>query len=887
MLARIRSFVERLRTWLSPGRVEEEFSRELHSHLEMLEEENMRRGMEPEEARRAARIRLGGMAQLEEVNRELRGLPILKEVFSDARYGFRSLRKNPGFTAVAVLTLALGVGANTAIFSVVNAVLLKPLPYPNSEQLFFVFHERERDATEQAAWSYPSFEELRRQNHVFSEAAGFGHHQLTLTGRGEPAQVGASPVTPELFSMFGTKPLAGRVFVPADGIPGAAPVVILSESMWRGRFRGDPQAVGSSIQLDQRSFTVVGIMPQDFRFPVLTNTEQIWIPMAQDPLFGPWMPGRERKWLPVICRLKPGVSVKQAHAELDAIDARLAKEFPGEESGWVIRLVPLQEGIVENVRPALLVLSGAVVLVLLIACANVASLLLARATTRSREIAVRTTLGAGRARIVRQLLSETAVLGGLGGAAGIALAYWGVHALGGLLPANLPRVNPIRVDSGVLSFALALSAIASFVFGLAPAVFAVKSGIETSLREGGGRAGESPASRRARSILAAGETALAMVLLVAAGLLLRSYTKLTTVNPGFSAEHVLKANIALPRSQYTTPQQWLTFLQELLARIQAEPGLKDSALAVPTPIADGCVTLGFDIVGSPSLTSGTSRTANYVAVSPEYFRVMGIPLVSGRAFDERDAMSTPRVALISQAMARIYFSNQNPLGQRLSFAFPPASEESREIVGIVGDVRDEAPGTDPGPMMYVPFAQAPFAGSDVVVRSTLDASLVVAGIRRALAQVDKNLTVSDVAQLPDAIESSLAQPRFRTLLLALFAGIALMLAATGIFGVISYSVSRRTQEIGIRVALGASRGMILRMVLGETLGLALAGVALGVPSALLAARLLGHMLFGVSASDPATLAAVAFALVAAAVLAGYVPVRRAMQVDPLEALRHE
>ncbi len=887
MLAWIRALGGRLRAWLSPGRVDREFASELESHLEMLAEENVRRGMVPEEAKRAARIRLGGMEQFVEANRELQGLPILEEFVQDARYGFRALRRNPGFTAVAVLTLALGVGANTAIFSVVDAVLLKPLPYAHSEALVNVFQERERDASVKTGWSYANFAELREQNHLFSEVAGAQHHQLTLTGRGEPAVVGTSAVTPELFTVFGTSPLAGRVFRPADGKPGAAPVVILSESLWRGLFHGDPQAVGSSINLDKRPFTVVGIMPEAFRFPLAADSEQLWIPLVQDPLFGPWMPRRGGHWLQVTGRLKPGVSAQQAQAELDTINARLAREDPDQNSGWVIRTAPLQEMIVWNVRPALVMLSGAVVLVLLIACANIASLLLARATTRSREIAVRRTLGAGRGRIVRQLLSETAVLGLLGGAAGMALAYWGVHALGSLLPPSLPRVNAIRVDSAVLGFALAVTAIASCLFGLAPAFSAANAGLQPSLREGDLRAGESSASRRARSVLAAAETALAMVLLVAAGLLLRSYSKMTAVNPGFAAEHVLKVNIALYSAEYSTPQEWLAFLDDLLGRIQAEPGMQDAALVVPTPIADGYINLGFDIVGAPALTASSSRTADYVAASPNYFRVMGIPLLAGRGFDQRDVMSAPRVTLISQAMARVYFPDRDPLGQQLRFAFGSDSNAPREIIGIVGDVRDIAPGAEPKPMMYVPFAQSPFPGSDVLVRSTLDAAVVVGAIRRDVAQRDRDLAVSDVAQMPDAIESSLAQPRFRTLLLGLFAAMALTLAATGIFGVISYSVSRRTQEIGIRMALGASRGAILRMVLGETLGLALAGVVLGVPSALLAARLVGHMLFGVSPSDPATLAVVAFALVASAMVAGYVPVRRAMLVDPLVALRHE
>jgi putative ABC transport system permease protein len=885
MFAWIRALASRTRAWLSPHHADQDFENELEIHLEMLTDENVRRGMAPEEAKRAARMRLGGLTQLKETNRELQGLPLIETFLQDTRYAFRMLRKNPGFTAVAVLTLALGIGANTAIFSVVYAVLLKPLPYANPDQLFNVFQAKPQEGAGGTGWSYANFAELREQNRVFSDMAGAQQHQLTLTGRGEPAVVNTSVVTPELFSLFGEKPLAGRAFFPEDGKAGAPPVVILSENLWRGTFGADPNILGSSINLDKRSFAIVGIMPAAFRFPLLTKSEQLWIPLVQDPLFGSWTERRGGHWLQVTGRVKPGVSMTQVQAELDAIAARFAKEFPAENDGWTIRMVPLQQMIVGKARSALLVLLGAVGLVLLIACANIANLLLTRATSRAREIAVRTTLGAGRTRIVRQLLSETAVLGLLGGVTGIALAYWGVQALNSLLPENLPRMNAIRVDNFVLGFALLLSATASCAFGLAPALFAANSNLQSSLREGGGRSGESRSRRRARSFLAAGEIALAMVLLVGAGLLLRSFSKLMSVSPGFDAQHLVKADISLPRFQYSTPQQWAAFSDELLARIQAEPGLEDSAVAVPRPIVDGFINLGLDIVGNPA--SSASASADYVSVSPDYFRVMGIPLLSGRLFDRRDILSSHRVTIISKTMARLYFPNQDPLGKQLRFSFPPDSGAARAIVGIVGDVRDIALGQDPGPMMYVPYAQAPFWGANVVVKSALSPSSVAAAIRQEVQKIDKDLPVTEVAMMPDIIETSVAQPRFRTFLLGLFAAMALVLAATGIFGVISYSVSCRTNEIGIRVALGASRGSILRMVLRETLVLTFAGMALGIPCALAASRLLGHMLFGVSVNDPATLASVTFALAAVATLAGYVPARRAMSVDPMVALRYE
>jgi len=887
MFAWITTLASRTRTWLSPRRVDQEFAHELQTHLDMLTDENIRRGMPPEEARRAARIKLGGVTQLKETNRELRGLPFIETFFQDARYALRMLRKNPGFTAVAVLTLALGIGANTAIFSVVYAVLLKPLPYANPDQLVSAFAADTQEGVPEDGTSYPNFEEWRAQNHVFSELATIDFHQLTLTGRGEPSEVNTCVVTPEHFAVLDVKPLQGRVFFPEDGKRGAPPVVIVSENLWRGTLGADPKILGSSIILDKRPFTVVGIMPASFRSPFINSKPEVWIPLVQDPLFGSWMARRGGHWLAVFARLKPGVSIAQAQAEMDAISARLASEYPAENKGWTVRLVPMQKEIVGDVRTALLVLLGAVGLVLLIACANIANLLLTRATSRSKEIAVRIALGAGRARIIRQMLSETAVLGLLGGIIGIALAYAGVQALSSLMPEGLPRLNAIRVDNFVLVFALALSAASSVAFGLVPAMFSANSNIQANLREGGGGSGESGNRRRARSFLAASEIALAMVLLVGAGLLLRSFSKLTAVSPGFNADHLVKAEISLPQYQYSTPQQWIAFSDELLARVQAQPGMKDTAVAIPLPIVNGKINLAFDIVGTPPASEGESRLADYASVSPEYLRVMGIPLLAGRFFSQQDIFSASQVSVISKTFAQRYFPNQDPIGKRLNFGFPPNGDVDREIVGIVGDVRDVSLGEAPGPMMYVPYAQAPFWGANLVVKSTLSTDAVAAAIRQEVQKIDKDLPITEVGKMPDFIDASVSQQRFRTFLLGLFAAMALVLAATGIFGVIAYSVACRTNEIGIRVALGASRSAILRMILRETLLLTLAGLLVGVPCALAASHLIGHLLFGVSANDPLTLATVAFILAAVATLAGYIPARRAMQVDPMLALRHE
>ncbi len=865
----------------------DELNAEIEANLSLQAQDLAADGMPPGEARFAARREFGNITQTIESSREAWMFSALERFLQDARYALRAMRRSPGYFAVIMATLALGIGANTAIFSVVYAVLLKPLPYTNPDQLFTAFQANKQQGIPEAGCSYPNFEEWRAQNHVFSELAGIVAHQLTLTGRGEPSIVNTSVVTPEIFALLDVKPLAGRIFLPKDGKQGAPPVTLVSEDLWRGRLGADSKIVGSSINLDKRPFTVIGIIPGGFRTPLFNTKQDVWIPLVQDPLFSTFMSRRGAHLLPVVGRLKPGVSVSQAQAEMDAISARLAREFPAENSGWTVRLAPLQKEMVGDVRTALLVLLGAVGLVLLIACTNIANLLLTRATSRSKEIAVRTALGAGRARIMHQLLSETAVLGLLGGVLGIALAYWGVRALSSLLPPSLPQVNPIRVDYFVLGFALFLSAIAGVAFGLVPAMFAAHADTQNSLREGG-RSSESRNRRRARSFLVLAEISLAMVLLVVAGLLLRSFAKLTSVSPGFDARHIVKLDISLPQFQYSTPQQWAAFSEELLARIQSDPGLQDTAVVVPRPIIDRSVTLPFDIVGSPPSSAGASRTASYVSVSPNYFRVMGIPLLAGRLFNRRDISSAPRVSIISEAMARVYFPNQDPLGKQITFGFGASGGDTmREIVGIVGNVRDVSLGQSPGPMMYVPYAQAPFWGTNLVVKSTLSAASVASAIRRDVRKIDRDLPVTDIAKMPDLIDASVAQQRFRTFLLALFAAMALVLAATGIFGVISYSVSRRTNEIGIRVALGATRGAILRTILRETLVITFAGLAVGIPCALAASRLIDHLLFNVSVNDPLTLAGVAFTLAVVAVLAGLIPARRAMQIEPVIALRHE
>ena len=868
-------------------RADSELDDELRFHIEKQIAANVAAGMPPDKARRAALREFGGVDQIREECADTRRVNWLVDFVQDVRYGARMLRKSPGFTIVAVLTLALGIGANTAIFSVVYSVLLKPLPYPHPNQLVAVFETNPQKGIKQSFTPYEDFRELRDENEVFSQIGGNAAHDLTLTGHGLPFQVDTSDVTPGLLATMGVKPLAGRAFVPSDGNRGAAPVVILSENLWRDRFGADPHVIGASVNLDMRAFTIVGIMPSGFRYPFLTS-EQIWIPLQQDPLFGPWMENPTLRFMAITARLKPGVSIEQAQAELDAISARLAKKYPGEDRGFALQIVPLQKSLVGGTKTALLVLLGAVGLVLVIACANVSNLLLARATSRAREMAVRTALGAGRLRIVRQLLAESAVLGLLGAAAGVLLAYWGVHALGALVPASLTQLQAIAVDGWVLAFALALSLLASIIFGLAPALFAADANLTPKLSESTARAGEGSGRRWTRDALAVAELALAMVVLIAAGLLGRSLLTLTSVNPGFDPNHVVKAEVDLPRFQYSTPAQWTAFGNELLRRLQSQPGMSETAEGIPLPLANPQgVDLPFDIPGAAPPATGTRRTADYVAASARYLRVMRIPLLRGRWISEGDQPSAPRVCVVSEALVHSYFANENPIGRELTFSFPPNPPVPHTIVGVVADIRDASLAQQPPPMMYVAFAQEPFWGTEVVVRSSLSPSVIAKTIRTQVAQMDKNLPVTAIETMDAAVGATLTQPRFRASLVGLFGLMALILAAAGIFGVIAYSVSRRTHEIGIRMALGASGGNVTRMILRESARVIFIGLALGVAAALGLTRLLANLLFAISPADPFTFAAVCGILALVALAAAYVPARRAMRVDPIIALRHE
>ena len=883
LLASLRSFFSVL---FRRRKLEGEMEEELRAHVQNRADDLERSGLPRAEAERQARIEFGGYEHFKEECRESVGANFLETFVQDVRFGLRLLRKSPAFTAVAIITLALGIGANTAIFSVVYAVLLRPLPYMQPGQLVAIFEDNLERGIKVAGCDYADMRELRDSG-AFVDVAAFSRHSLTLTGWGDPAEVRTAVVTPEMFSVLNVSPLAGRYLLAGDEGKGVAPVVVLSEGTWRTRFGGSLSILGHSILLDQRPFTVVGIMPGGFRIPFVDNQE-IWIPVSQDPVFSPFIPQHGMHGFGMVGRLKAGVSLSRAQSEAEAVSRTLAGEFPAENSGWVVHVSPLQKEVVSDFRQPLLILLGAVGLVLLLACVNIANLLLARATARTREMALRQALGAAHGRIVRQLLTESATLGALGAILGVALAYGSMRALVLVLPANLPGLQSVQIDGWVLGFALLLSWAATIAFGLAPALLTTASNMQSNLKDSAARSGSGSGRLRARRFLAAAEIGLAAVLVIAAGLLVRSLMAMTSVDPGFNVARIFKAQVSLPRYQYATPQQWVSFSDALLERVQAQGGLQDSALGVPLPLADEFVKLSFSIPDHAPLAPGVPSSADFVSISPGYFHVMGIPLLRGRLFARTDFALSPPVTIVSESFARFYFKDEDPIGKKLKFAFLSDSRDvTREIVGIVGNVRNEQLTREPGPMMYVPFAQTPLWGANVVVKSTEQPAALAATIRRVVHSIDANLPVTDITTMPEVLDSSVARPKFRTGLIGGFGVVALLLAAVGVFGVVSYSVASRTREFGVRAVLGATPASIGGMILREGLTLGGIGLGLGLSAALGLARFLKTELYGVTVYDPLSFMGSAAILLAVAMVACYIPARRAMKVDPMVALRCE
>jgi putative ABC transport system permease protein len=803
----------------------------------------------------------------------------------DIRYGMRMLWKSPGFMLVAIFTLALGIGANSAIFSVVNAVLLRPLPFKNPEGLVKVNGELKRLGIDKEPLSYPDFVDFKAQVQSLEHVTAYGQTSGSLTGDGEPERLRGVNVSADLFPLLGVEPVVGRVFSAEDDRLESAPVVLLGHGVWQRRFGADPGVVSREIMLNGRSTTVLGVMPPNFNFPVQGLQKDYWAPLA--PSVGRRVTERGSHYLNVVAGLKPGFTLAQAAGETQAIAARLAGQYPDSNTGYGLNVVSAHEELVKDVKPALLVLLGAVGFVLLIACANVANLLLARATARQKEIAIRTALGASRMRVVRQLLTESVLLSIVGGSLGLLIAVWGVDLLMAASPADIPRVNETGLDARMLVFTLLISVVTGLIFGLAPALQASKLDLTETLKEGGRGSTEGLRRNRVRSLLVVSEIALSLVLLVSAGLLIKSFMRLLEVNPGFSPENVLTASISLPPAKYTEERQQSAFFRETVERLKASPGIVSAAAVFPLPLSGSNRANTFQIAGRPIPNPGESPEANDRVTTPDYFQTMGIPVLKGRVFTERDSADAPPVMVINETFARRFFPDEDPLGKRIIID-SENNPDGNEIVGVVGDVRHRSLDVESGAEAYLSYLQFPERSMSLVIRTqAADPMSTASSIRGVVQQVDKDQPLSSIKTMEQLLSESVAQRHFNMLLLGIFSAVALMLAAIGIFGVMNYSVSQRTHEIGIRMALGAQGRDVLKMVVGQGMILALVGVVIGLVAAFALTRVMSNLLFGVSATDPLTFAGVSLLLAVIALLACYIPARRATKVDPMVALRYE
>jgi putative ABC transport system permease protein len=805
-------------------------------------------------------------------------------LLQDLRYGARMLRKSPGFTIVAVLTLALGIGANTAIFSVVNGVLLRPLPFRDPSRLVLI---AEKSSFPIISTSYENYLDWRDQSQSFESMEATRAGSVTLTGAGEPERLNVRMATAGLFPMLGINAQIGRTFLPEEDRAGGTPVALLSYGLWQRRFGGSADIIGKTINLDLQPYTIVGILPNGFQ---ILQPADVFLP------FMPWaktLPD-DRNWHPGIiplARLKPGVSKEQARGEMIGITKRLEQQYPDYNTGTSADVVGLHDQIVQNSRPALLLLLGAVSFVLLIACANVANLLLARAASRGREVAIRTAMGAGRGRVIRQLLTESVLLSLAGGLLGVVIAWAAVAFLPKIAAGSVPQGVPIGLDPWVLAFTAAVSLLTGLLFGIVPALRTAKLDLRESLNEGSRGSTAGPGQHVLRGALVAMEIALAMLLLVGSGLLLRSFSRLQEVPPGFQPDHLLVADIPLSPTAYAKPQDRYQFFDRLVERAKSLPGVRSAAAASFLPVSGGGSIIHFNITGRPPKSPHEFVAAGYRTITPNYLETLGVPLLQGRFFGRGDNEKSPAVVIINATMARTFFPNENPLGKRLQLgALPDQEVPTMEIVGVVGDVHSGLD-TDPQAEMYLPYRQAdlllPVFQLSVVLRTAGDPSLQTPALRSALAEIDSNQPLVKVRTMEDNMATTVAQPRFRAWLIGILAMLALVLAAVGVYGVMSYTVTQRTSEIGIRVTLGAQPQDVFRIIVGEGLRLALFGVGFGLVAALALTRLLQSFLFGISAYDPLTFIGVSVLLTLVAVAASYFPARRATRVDPMIALRYE
>jgi predicted permease len=871
---------QRIRTFFRPLAVERELDRELRYHLEREIQENLSRNLPPDEARRAALRSLDGLTTVQEKCRDMRRVNHIENLFQDVRYALRAMGRNPGFTAVIVLTLTLAIGANSAIFSVIDGVLISPLPYPEPDRLVRAFFTSA--AFPRFSLNPWDFHDFRERNRVFEGLAGYFHRDVQLSGAGDPEVIPAIRVTAGYFAVLGIKPARGREFTRSDEGVGNGASVILSDRLWRSRFAADPAILGRIILLDSAPYTVVGIMPPGTQHP-----GNAYRPLAHGNTVDAWMPftfdgnpnQRGSHFVDAIGRLKAGVTPQQAQDEMSRLTAQVLSEH--KSTGWHMIVVPLYREIVGKSQKLLLVLLGAVGAVLLIACVNAANLMLARSTARRQEIAIRAAIGAGRGRLLRQLLTESMLIALAGGIGGSIVAVGGVKLLVALLPAKFPRAQAIHLDLSVFAFTFAIALAAGLLFGFAPALQASSVSPIQAMRDGARGATSGRGAVRLRSLLVVAEIGIASALLIGAGLMLHSFVNLMRADPGFQPENVLTATVALPFAQYKNGPGIARFYDRLVTALGGLPGVRAAGAASDIPWTGYDENTSFDIEGR-SPKRGDEPHARYHSATPDYFEAMGIPLVAGRFATQRDTAGEPAEIVINQAMARRYWPGESAVGKRVSFDTPP---KWTTIIGIVGDVKDAPNSASAEPAFWWPESQAPFPAMSLAVRSTEAQGTLLDSVRREVRALDPSLAISGVRTMRQVAADSLATPRFSMALIGLFACLALALAAIGIYGVIAYSVGQRAHEFGLRMALGANPWDVQRSVLGDGMKLAAAGVALGAGCALFLSQLVRSLLYEVGPNDPATFAAVAVVAVAVASLACYVPARRATRADPMSALR--
>jgi putative ABC transport system permease protein len=881
------TWMNRIRSVFRRRRFESDLDEELQFHIETKMQENIAAGMAPEQARSAAKRAFGNTVLVRESARGAWGFGSAERLWQDTRYAFRAFRKNPGFTALILVTLAFGIGANTAIFSVVYGVLMKPLTFDDPGRLVKIYQSNPKTGARRMQNSAMDIEDARAQNRSFEGIATFHQLSTTLTGRGEPEQVGVCSASSDLFGVLRAQPILGRTFSTQEQKSGEQ-VALISRALWERSMAGDPSALGQSITLDQKSYTVIGVMPGSFRFPdrgVRPIPTEIWLPIA-----GGKPVSRGGRSTEAIARLKPGVTLAQARQDMDAISAALAQAYKPDEDFKFVE-APLLEDIVGDARPAVMVIFAAVAFVLLIACANVANLLLARGASRQKEIAIRSAIGASRARIVKQLLTESVILGLGGGVLGIAIAIWGVGVLAHLAPKDFPRLDQVRLTPWVLAFNLSVSVAVGVLFGILPAVQVSKTSLLTGLKDGSVATPTRSASIRRRTyanLLVISQIAMSIVLLTGAGLMSRSFLRLTSVDLGFDPTDLTTFQLALPLERYKAAAPRVEFYQQSLERIRSLPGVEYASVSSSCPLSGGFVATDFIIAGAPAPgPDAESPEAGYNAITSDYFHCMGIPILKGRSLDDQDRAGKPPVVVVNQAFVHRYLGGGDALGQRIKVDWGDALWS--EIVGVVGDTRDVTPGSEPAPQIYAPLFQStsPLATFLVRTGSLASQSNLVFNLRSVIASVDQDEPISDVVTMHEAFSDRVAQPRFQMALITAFSLLALTLTAVGLYGVVSYSVAERTHEIGVRMSLGANCRSVLILVMSRVILLAFAGVAIGVGAAHWLTRLIATMLYSVKPTDTLTFVGVSLLLIIVALVASYLPARRATKLDPLTALRYE